>query len=69
MVKETKFYDILGVSTILNVIFLENLSGVSYGTIGWPERDRCRTENSLQKGCPKTSSRYAKRSPKWKNHG
>lgn len=58
MVKETKFYDILGVSIILNVIFLECLYGDSHGPIGWPQCDRCRTEDSLQKGCPKTPSRY-----------
>ena len=34
MVKEKKFYDILGVSMILNVIPLEELIGDSYGPIG-----------------------------------
>lgn len=65
MVKETKFYDILGVSIILITMLLETLSGDSHGPIGWPERNRCRIEDSLQKGCPKASSRYIKCSPEW----
>ena len=36
MVKETKFYDILGVSIVIGVPFLKKIGGDSYDPIGWP---------------------------------
>lgn len=60
MVKETKFYDILGVSITTNILsFASYDEGLHFST-GRPRRNRLGIEDSLQKGSPKTSSRYTR---------
>ena len=60
MVKETKFYDILGVSITTNILSSASYDEGLYFSTGRPRRDRLGIEDSLQKGSPKTSSRYTR---------
>ena len=60
MVKETKFYDILGVSITTNTLPFASYDEGSYFSTGHPRRDRLGIEDSLQKGSPETSSRYTR---------